>query len=73
MIHGERDGLCDPAHAKEVADAAAGPVTFVTIADAGHMDVATRDPDRYRAAMAGFFRGLADRPPAEPSAQGAAL
>lgn len=64
MIHGERDTLCAPAHARAVADAAGGPVTFETMPGAGHMDVATHDPDRYRAALAGFFADL--RHPADP-------
>lgn len=57
MIHGEDDWLCDPKNARAVADAA-NDATFVTIPGAKHMDVATRDPDRYRAALAAFFQPL---------------
>ena len=54
MVHGEDDWLCEPRHARAVADAAPN-AEFLTIPGAKHMDVATRDPDRYRAAIARFF------------------
>ncbi|MFW5681886.1 MAG: alpha/beta hydrolase [Phycisphaeraceae bacterium] len=65
MIHGEHDWLCDPQNAKAVADAASD-ATFVTIPGAKHMDVATRDPDRYRAALAAFFQALPESQTARP-------
>ena len=70
MIHGEDDWLCDPQQAGAVADAAPD-AAFVTIPGAKHMDVATRDPDRYRAALAGFFQRVPE-PATSPAIQLAA-
>jgi uncharacterized protein len=65
MIHGAEDWLCDPEIARTVADAGTD-ATFVTIPGAKHMDVATHDPDRYRAALAGFFETLSESESSRP-------
>lgn len=54
MLHGADDWLCDVAHARAIADAA-DDGRLIEMPKATHMDIATADPERYRAAIADFF------------------
>jgi pimeloyl-ACP methyl ester carboxylesterase len=64
LLHGEADPLCPIEDARAIAHhAREGQI--ITIAEGGHLDLATRAPQRYRQAIQDFFDRL---PAATPAA-----
>lgn len=62
VIVGEDDRIIPPQLSRQVAEAAAGPVEFVTIDGAGHNDRALLDGDQFITAIDDFLRrhGISD-------------
>jgi len=54
-LHGSADRCCPLHEAQAVVDAAPD-AELITFADAGHLDLASRQPQRYHDALAHFFR-----------------
>lgn len=66
VLHGEEDGICPFASACTIAEAAPRG-RLVEFPEGLHLDLAQRDPVRYRDALRRFFAELPPRPPQEPA------
>jgi len=55
LMHGARDHRVTTEQARSIFDALGGPKEFELFADAGHESYAARQPERWRAVLAGFL------------------
>lgn len=58
QLHGERDPTVSPEQARALQEGLAGPRRLVLFPGAGHESLLGADPQRWRAAVAGFLEGL---------------